>query len=490
MSLITIFLIVVGIILVLFILNNYMITECFQDINPENIRKNAYKHIESIKDNYEKLKVFYKNEKADINGILEAKKYIKDAINNIDILLLNSYDRYKLSDIYHNELIPILDKPKDLIFFDIIEKIKIIIDNSINNNYYNHRNTIKEIRSNFKQLNEIYKNVYIDKVFTYIEKRDLIDSLIKTIYDLLLKITDYDDLNSSGIIIILNTSLSRAYETNNVIEINSNINSFEEKIKRLAIKLNVDEEKKDFDVIPANTGDMNINASVDIISPKVNISVTTIKNDFNNIYNSFDLINKIYSNNKELNNNQQTQIKSLNNIIYNSINNIANYDKNNKNYYNNVTVINNVIIKPILEAELLNAYKLNDDNKIIRVKNRFYDAIIEIKNLIITNYSKTSISTDKNKCLKEIIDAIINNNFPIKVNELKNCDKSLFNNNNLVIYPKLAISKNGKKWDFATDLYELKKTGINNNPYIYSYKLAGTTNDGKDWKFISPSVGN
>ncbi len=116
MSLITIFLIVVGIILVLFILNNYMITECFQDINPENIRKNAYKHIESIKDNYEKLKVFYKNEKADINGILEAKKYIKDAINNIDILLLNSYDRYKLSDIYHNELIPILDKPKDLIF--------------------------------------------------------------------------------------------------------------------------------------------------------------------------------------------------------------------------------------------------------------------------------------------------------------------------------------------------------------------------------------
>ena len=106
--------------------------------------------------------------------------------------------------------------------------------------------------------------------------------------------------------------------------------------------------------------------------------------------------------------------------------------------------------------------------------------------MIISNYAKTSVSTDKNKCLKEIINAIINNKFPIKVNELKNCHKSLFNDNNLVIYPKLAVSKNGKKWDLATDLYDFNKTGINKNPYIYSYKLAGTTNDGKDWKFISP----
>lgn len=486
MSLITIFLIIVGVIILLYILNNYMITECFDNINPEEIRSNAYKQIEIIKDNYQKLKELYKKERAEINEILDAKKQIKDAVNRIDILLINSYDRYKLSDLYNNELLPILDKPKDLTFFDIIENMKVIIDNGLNNSYYNHRNTIKEIRRNFKELNEIYKGVFMDKVFTYIEKRDLIDSLTKTIYDFLLKITNYDDLNSSGLILILNTTLKRSYETKNMIDINSNISSFEEKIKKIAISLNVDDENKDIEVIPANTGDMSMNASVQITSPTTNISVTTIKNDFNNIYNSFDLINKIYGNNKELKSSQETQIKTLNNVIYNSIKNIANYDKNNKNYFNSVNVINDVVIKPILEAELKNSYKNSDENKITRIKNRFYDAIIEIKNLIISNYAKTSVSTDKNKCLKEIISAIINNQFPIKVNELKNCNKSLFNDNNLVIYPKLAVSKNGKKWDLATDLYDFKKTGINNNPYIYSYKLAGTTNDGKDWKFISP----
>lgn len=486
MSLITIFLIIAGVIILLYILNNYMITECFDNINPELIRSNAYKQIEIIKDYYQKLKDLYKKDKAEISEILDAKRKIKDAINNIDILLVNSYDRYKLSDLYNNELLPILDKPKDITFFDIIENMKVIIDNGLNNSYYNHRNTIKEIRRNFKELNEIYKGVYMDQIFTYIEKRDLIDSLTKTIYDFLLKITDYDDLNSSGIILILNTTLKRAYETKNLTDINSNISSFEQKIKKIAIVLNVDDEIKEIDVIPANTGDMSMNAPVQITSPTTNISVTTIKNDFNNIYNSFDLINKIYENNKELKASLETQIKTLNNVIYNSIKNIANYDKNNKNYFNNVSVINNVVIKPILEAELRNAYKIGDKNKIIRVKNRFYDAIIEIKNIIISNYAKTSVSTDKNKCLKEIINAIINNRFPIKVNELKNCDKSIFNDNNLVIYPKLAVSKNGKKWDLATDLYDFKKTGINNNPYIYSYKLAGTTNDGKDWKFISP----
>ena len=486
MSLITIFLIIVGVIILLYILNNYMITECFDNINPEEIRSNAYKQIEIIKDNYQKLKELYKKERAEINEILDAKKKIKDAVNKIDILLINSYDRYKLSDLYNNELVPILDKPKDLTFFDIIENMKIIIDNGLNNSYYNHRNTIKEIRSNFKELNEIYKGVYIDKVFTYIQKRDLIESKSKTIYDLLLKISNYDELNSNGLILILNTTLKRAYETNNLIDINSNISSFEEKIKKIAIALNIEDENKNIDVIPANTGDMSLNASVDITSPTTNISVTTIKNDFNNIYNSFDLINKIYDNNKDLKKSQTTQIKTLNNVIYNSIKNIANYDKNNKNYYNSIIVINDVVIKPILEAELLNAYKVGEEKRIIRIKNRFYDAIIEIKNLIINNYAKTSVSTDKNKCLKEIINAIINNQFPIKVSELKNCHKSLFNDNNLIIYPKLAVSKNGKKWDLATDLYEFKKTGINNNPYIFSYKLAGTTNDGKDWKFISP----
>ena len=44
------------------------------------------------------------------------------------------------------------------------------------------------------------------------------------------------------------------------------------------------------------------------------------------------------------------------------------------------------------------------------------------------------------------------------MNELKNCDKSLFNNENLIIHPKIAISKNnGQTWDLATDVYEYQK---------------------------------
>jgi len=40
-----------------------MINECFDNINPENIRKNAYKQIEIIKDNYQTLKELYKKDK-------------------------------------------------------------------------------------------------------------------------------------------------------------------------------------------------------------------------------------------------------------------------------------------------------------------------------------------------------------------------------------------------------------------------------------------
>ncbi len=488
MSLITILLLLIGLIILLYILDRYTVNECFENINPEDIRKNAYKQIEIIKDNYEKLKQLYNSDKTVINEILEKKNLIKNAINNIDILLVNTYDRYKLNNLYHNDLVPVIDKPKDLTFYDLIEQIKIIVDNGINNSYYNHRNTIKEIRKDYKDLNELYKNVYIDKIYTYIEKRDNIDTTTRVIYDLFLKITSYEDLDSSGIVLILNTTLKRAYETNNMIDINSYNSTFEEKVKKLAIALNVDEDvDKKTEIIPANIGDMSLNASAEITSPTKSISITTIKNDFNNIYNSFDMINRYYENDEELSPAQENQIKNLNNIIYGSVNDIANYDKNNKNYYNNVIVIKDVVIKPILEAELKNAYKTRNETRISKVKNRFYDAIIEIKNLIVNNYSKTSVSTDKNKCLKEIINAIINNKFPIKVAEIKNCDKSLFNDNNLVIYPKLAVSKNnGKKWDFATDLYDYNKDGINRNPYLYSYKLAGTTNDGKDWKFISP----
>mgnify|MGYP003344974043 CR=1 FL=1 len=53
-----------------------MITECFNNnINPEDIRKNAYKQIEIIKENYEKLKDLYK----------QLYKYYKDSRTEITV---------------------------------------------------------------------------------------------------------------------------------------------------------------------------------------------------------------------------------------------------------------------------------------------------------------------------------------------------------------------------------------------------------------------
>jgi len=474
--------------------------------NPIQMKLEAYKEIDKIKDNYYKLKELYDTKSLNnFDKINLIKNDIKSSTNKIDKLLLNSYDRYRFNNIVYNDLLPILDKPDNIKFIDIINDLKRIIDNGISTNY-NYSAIIREIRRNFNELNEIYINVYFNKIYTYTEKRPNLDALNKMIYDLLIKLTDYDDLSSSGIILILNTTLKRSYEIGDKTEISSNIRTFEEKVKKLAIKYNVTDSKTLNNNVPVfmdiNKTDVNISVPASIMSPTTSISIPVIKEDFNKIYNAFDIINAIYISNKNiesLSNSQKKQITNYNQIIYSSLANIANYDKNNKNYYDNVISITNIVIKPILEEDLYNAYSYDDtinekkvfketkDELIQRVKNRFYDAMIEIKNLILTNYSKSTVSSDKNKCFKDIIDAIISNNYPIKVNELKNCDKSIFNDENLIINPKIAISKNyGKTWDLATDIYEYKKTGYTNNPYLYSYKLAGTINDGKDWKFIYP----
>ena len=494
-SIINMILIILLLLIFLYYFNSYY--ECFENlgsiynpeisiINTEQVKLKAFKEIENIKDNYNKLKGLYLDKnKNNITDIISIKNNIKISINIIDESLVSNYDRYKLNNIYYNQLIPILDNPDDMVFFKLMNDLKDVIESGINESY-NYKAVIKQIKVEFNDLNELYRNIYINKIYTSTEKKNDVDGSTRIIFNLLLKLTSYDNINSLGLVLILNTSLKRAYETNNLIDINSNINSFNEILKKLALEHNVkDDEDLSNTPIASNINKNHVDVSVpaSVTSPTTSISINNIKEDFNNIYNSFEIINDTYLNEKWDNNNQ---IITLNNIIYKALNNIADYDKNNTNYYSNIISIKQVVIKPILEIELLNAYKSKSQNGIDKIKNRFYDAIVEIKNLILSNYSKTSISTDKNKCLKDIIEAVINNNYPVKVNELKNCDKSLFNDNKMEIQPRLAVSKdNGKTWGLATDLYEYKKTGYNSNPYIFSYKLASTTNDGKDWHFIS-----
>lgn len=461
--------------------------ECFETLpNNTEIKVNAYKQIDIINRNYKDIVDIYTANSVDkIILISEKKQNILTAINNIEGLLPNTYDRYKFKNIYTTEIVPILDSPNIIKFNVAVNKLKQIIDSGIDSSFYNNRLTIKEIKESFIDLNKLYENVYINKIFTYTEKKYTIDALTRTIFDLLLKITTMEDLNSSGIVLILNVTLKIAYEQNNTIDINNNVNTFNVKIRNISILLNVD-EKQIIEPEPINIKKMDMDVNASITSPTTSISISTIKKDFNNIYNSFDTMNVIYNNNDILNIQQLNQLYDLKYIIYKSLENIANYDKYNKNYYDKIIVVTDVILKPILESEIRIVYSSPKiDINITKMKKKFYDGLIEIKNIILNNYSKTTKNTEKNICLKNVIDNVIANKYPIKVSNINECKESLFNDKDLVIYPKLAISAdNGKTWNFATDLYEYEKNGVKNTPYVFTYKLASTVN-GNDWKFIS-----
>jgi hypothetical protein len=443
--------------------------ECFSNINP--------------KDNIKNIKYYYNllfNNNANSKNI---KRQIEQEVKKIEQSLVNNFDKYKLNNIYQNELVPLIDRPNLNEFNIVISKIEFLVDYSFNSTYHDFSIIISDIKEDFKKLTELYEDVYLNKTIALSIVKNQIDSLTQKIYNSLLKVTTHEDLNSSGIILILNTTLKRAFEMNDITQINSLMNTFNEKIKSINNKLisNIKPKDKSFEIkgvemgLPATTFQPTTTVSLHKDKEVINL----IQDDFNNIYNSFDLINIIYKNNGD-----KKQIKELNDIIYKSIDNIINYNKTDIEYKNKITSIKIIIITPILKSELKESYKKNN-NEVIKIKNKFYDGIVEIKNIIINNYSKTRDDNSRGVCLKEIIEAILNNNYPIKVNKLKGCNNSIFiSNNDLTIYPQMAVSKNnGKSWDFATDLLEYKNTGNKNGNYLYTYKLA--TTDGQKWSFIN-----
>lgn len=463
--------IIIVVILIYFINKNF---ECFSNfIKPLT-------EVENIKRNYNLLvkELNYNSREILINKI-------KTSIYNIETTLINNYDKYKLNNIYYNEIIPLFNKPDNDKFNLAIKKIEFLIEYSANNSYYEHSITINDIKNSFRNLNNLYRDVYITKIITYNKSKDNIDILTKKIFNLLLKITSHDDLNNSGIILILNTTLKRAYETNDTININSQILTFDEKIKQLNLKLGAFNNSE----FKSNIRGVEIDIPATTIQPTTSISIhrdkeviKLIQDDFNMIYNAFDVINVIYKNNGD-----KKQLKDLKEIIYKSIDNIISYNKTDIDYKNKISSIRSIIIAPILEKDLMNSYTKGDLNEIIKIKNKFYDGIVEIKNIIISNFSKTQNNNNRNVCLSAIIEAIMSNDYPIEVKKLKGCNNSIFlSNNDITIYPKLAISKdNGKNWEIATDLYDYKKSGIKDGQLLYSYKLASKEGKDQKWSFIS-----
>ena len=383
-------------------------------------------------------------------------------------------DKTKLTDKNYNDII--------INFNNGMDKLEIAALNKLSNN----AEIFADIDNKFKELNGIYKDIYINKVNKYDEKKEDIDALIINIFNLLLKIATNEDLSNSGIILILNTLLKRAYENNNINDINSTINSFNEKVNAFnPDKKNIitPEVSQVSQVIPTTTTPKQeyiINSSV---NSSVNSNIN-VNNEFNNANNAFELLNIIYKNNLNLSDAQIKNINELNNTIYLSIINIS---KNNLKYNDKITSIANAIVKPILETQLKEGYSItNQDAKNIAVENakkNFVNAMLSIKD---TLYITNSYKINEDVCLKEITEAIFTGNYPINTKEIKSCsDSTVFNNKNIMLYPKMSVSKdNGKSWTLATDLYEYKKSGVNNNPFLYSYQIAASSNEGKDWNFI------
>ncbi len=296
------------------------------------------------------------NEKNE-NNKNKIKEEIIKTIQNIEIKITNDYDKYTITNYLYNDIIKLLNNYNKTEFEKIINKIKVIIDKSTEKT-----EIIMKIKKNFIDLTELYS------LNNYNKYKTQIDYLTSNIYNSLLKLTDYDTLNNSGIILIFNKNLKKAYEINDITQINSEIATFNEFIKKLGYNKEI-----------------LINRNIEFPSIVVNKNKDVIKliqNNFNEIYNAFDLININY-----LNNGSENELNKLKIIIYSSIDEIISYYEN-TSYKEMISSIKNGIIKPILENEIRLSYKTIDENEIIKTQNKFYDAILEIKNIIITYYSK------------------------------------------------------------------------------------------------------
>jgi len=405
--------IIIILIILIYYFDKGFIKECFFNDDDDNNNKNKDKNLIDIEiERIGEYYLLYRKETND-DSKLFLKNKIKDSITEIENGLLNNYDKYKLNNIYSNELEPLLNKPiskeSDKIFMKIINNIDFLVNYALTPERYIQSEKINNIKNDFKLLNELYENVYINKNYGYKIVENKINILNKRIYDDLMNITTYDDLNNSGIILILNTTLIRAYEVNDITQINSLKQTFNDKIRTLNLIITKDvinDNKENF----VNYLDdySNINLPASIIEPTTSISlnknkeiVNKIRENFNKIYNSFDTINNIYKYKRNI-----KQIDELKKIISDSIDEIISYNNKDITYKSKILSVKNVIIASVLDKELENSYVNGDDNEIIKVKNKFYDGVIEIKNIIINFYTKTQSNDIKDISFKDIIQVI------------------------------------------------------------------------------------
>jgi len=172
--------------------------------------------IELIND-YDKLMI-----EPNENNKNKIKKKIIKTIQDNEIKLTNDYDKYTLTNLLYTDIIKLINNYNKNDFSIVINKIRIIIDKTNEKS-----NMISDIKKDFNNLNDIYA------MNNYVKNKQQIDSLISKIYSSLLQLTNYDTINKAGISLILNKTLKQAYDSNDIMQINSQITTFNEFINKV-----------------------------------------------------------------------------------------------------------------------------------------------------------------------------------------------------------------------------------------------------------------
>ena len=154
--------------------------------------------------------------------MLVIKKKIIKTIQDNEIKLTNDYDKYTLTNLLYTDIIKLINNYNKNDFSIVINKIRIIIDKTNEKS-----NMISDIKKDFNNLNDIYA------MNNYVKNKQQIDSLISKIYSSLLQLTNYDTINKAGISLILNKTLKQAYDSNDIMQINSQITTFNEFINKV-----------------------------------------------------------------------------------------------------------------------------------------------------------------------------------------------------------------------------------------------------------------
>ena len=397
-------------------------------------KENFFNEINSLKNNFENLKIKYLNEKTKINQFfISAKKNLEEQVNKINKYFNNLIK--VINDKKNQMMIEINNKEKiNLKILENIKNIFLISDekcNFINNEFYYIKNELLN-KGEYETYYKTKKNFMklIENFYLYINKNIFNNNEIHNY-----KFIEYNTPNNLD---IKNKDNIFGKIEEIIINLNNNklntlfipeINSYNKFILNKIEKINIEKETNSVNIIKNNN---NINNNLDSLlldkkSNNINDGDSYIDKQLVETGNTFYLINK--SNVKNVFKQQDTE-QSNNELIINKDN--SNYINKNNFIINNINNINEIRknYNEKKNSNLLNKKKINESNK----KKTPY------KLLNITNNNKEGNNHKKKENMK------LNKIYRTKENNLSTSYLVSYNNNsNLNIRSEENKNKLGKE---------------------------------------------